>query len=568
LAIAVFPSEENIYTTNFSFGVKFGWLISLPINQSIAMLLSLIAILLLGFFGGQIAQRIGAPPLIGMILVGILIGKEGGNLIAPRVLNLAEELRTIAVMIILLRAGLGLDREKLIQQGTVAIRLGFLPAMTEAIVIALAAIWLFQFDFLTALLLGCVVGAESPAVIVPGMLRLKSLGWGVSKGIPDVILTGSALSDVLVLLLFSLLLNFIAQGAVNNNAIWLLSLQVILQIVLGIVIGYATAKLIILLVAKQNWTQNSVQDTLVTAAIALFIVVLAQKFPYFSGYLATMAMGFFLIEFAPPLARRLRIEFNHLWIVAEIVLFVLMGASIQLQVLENTLIKGIILLIIGLLLGRTIGWYLSTLGSNWNWREKLFLLPGNSAKATVQAAIGAIPLGQGIAGGEIILAIAALSILITAPLGAWAIPTFAPKLLTKSTVDPTKVPVVSRTILLAAIDTSDLAAQVLTKVADFARRSNGEVIVLHVTNTSSETEINQLKILTKKLLLDLPHQFITTTGSIPEEIVRIAKENQVNDIVIGKRGHQSWEKVLVGSVSQAVLETSSIPVILVEQKLQ
>jgi NhaP-type Na+/H+ or K+/H+ antiporter/nucleotide-binding universal stress UspA family protein len=471
-------------------------------------------------------------------------------------------------MIILLRAGLGLDREKLIQQGTVAIRLGFLPAMTEAIVIALAAIWLFQFDFLTALLLGCVVGAESPAVIVPGMLRLKSLGWGVSKGIPDVILTGSALSDVLVLLLFSLLLNFIAQGAVNNNAIWLLSLQVILQIVLGIVIGYATAKLIILLVAKQNWTQNSVQDTLVTAAIALFIVVLAQKFPYFSGYLATMAMGFFLIEFAPPLARRLRIEFNHLWIVAEIVLFVLMGASIQLQVLENTLIKGIILLIIGLLLGRTIGWYLSTLGSNWNWREKLFLLPGNSAKATVQAAIGAIPLGQGIAGGEIILAIAALSILITAPLGAWAIPTFAPKLLTKSTVDPTKVPVVSRTILLAAIDTSDLAAQVLTKVADFARRSNGEVIVLHVTNTSSETEINQLKILTKKLLLDLPHQFITTTGSIPEEIVRIAKENQVNDIVIGKRGHQSWEKVLVGSVSQAVLETSSIPVILVEQKLQ
>lgn len=535
--------------------------------MEISFILSIISILLLGFFAGQLARRIGVPPLMGMILIGIVLGSEVSNLIVPSVLNLAGELRTMAVMVILMRAGLGLDRDKLLKQGNVALRLGVLPAMTEAIAVSLVAIWLFKFDFLTGLLLGCVVSAESPAVIVPGMLRLKSLGWGTSKGIADAILTGSALSDVLVLLLFSLLLNFLSKSVIDSNALWLLPWQVISQIIFGVIIGYLGAKLIIWLVIKQKSTQNSVQDTLITANLALLIVVLAEKFPYFSGYLAAMAMGFFLIEFNPPLARRLRVEFNHLWIVAEILLFVLMGATIQLKVLENILFPGILLLAIGLVCGRTIGWYGATVGSNWNWREKLFLLPGNSAKATVQAAIGAIPLSQGIPGGEIILAIAALSILITAPLGAWAIPTFAPKLLTQDPVDPTKTTIATKTILLAAIDTSDLAISVLTKVADLARRSNGEVIVIHVSNTSTDLEITQLQQLTSRLLLDIPHQFLTVTGSISEEIIRLAQEYQVTDIILGKRGHQPWEKVLVGSVSQTVLETSAVPVILVEQNL-
>ncbi|WP_144870452.1 cation:proton antiporter [Hyella patelloides] len=530
------------------------------------MLFSIVLILLLGFFSGQIAQRIGAPPLMGMIIVGILLGSEVSNLIDSGVIELADELRTIAVMVILMRAGLGLDRDKLIKQGNVALRLGILPAITEMLVVAVVAVWLFQFNFVTGLLLGCVVSAESPAVIVPGMLRLKNLGWGVTKGIPDAILTGSALSDVLILLLFSLLLNFLGQSAINSNALWLLPLQVISQVILGVIIGYLAAKLIVWFVVKQQWTQNTVQNTLIVASLALLIVVLAKEYPYFSGYLSAMAMGFFLIEFSPPLARKLRTEFNHLWIAAEIILFVLMGATIQLKVLENVLLSGILLLVIGLVFGRTIGWYLATVGSNWHWREKLFLLPGNSAKATVQAAIGAIPLSQGIPGGEIILAVAALSILITAPLGAWAIPTFAPKLLTKNPVDPTKTNITTKTILLAAIDTSDIAIQVLTKVGDLARRSNGEIIVVHVKNNSSELEIINLQKLTNKLLLDIPHQFITINGSIPEEIITLAQEYQVTDIVMGQTGHQLPEKILLGSVSQAVLETSSIPVILVSNQ--
>ena len=522
---------------------------------------SLILILLLGFIGGQIARFLGLPSLIGMILMGIILGAEVTQAIAPEVLNLADELRSCAVMIILMRAGLGLDREKLQQQGSVALRLGMFPALTEAVTIAIVAIWLFNFDLPTGFLLGCVVSAESPAVIVPGMLQLKRLGWGVSKGIPDAILMGSALSDVLVLLLFSLMLNLLTQGETGSDAFKLLPWQVLVQITIALALGYFIARLLIFLLAQQNWTQNTVQDTLITAVIALFIVTFAQRFPFFSGYLATMAMGFFLSQLDPPLARRLRREFNHLWIPAEIILFVLMGASIQLQVLEDNLLKGIFLLLIGLFVGRMIGWYLSTLGSNWNWRERLFLLPGNSAKATVQAAIGTIPLSQGVAGGEIILAVAALSILITAPLGAWAIPTFAPQLLSRDWVDPTKVNLESRTLLLAAVDTSPLSVTVLTKTADLARRINGEVIVLHVITTQQPEKVEELRRKCDRLLLDISHRFITINGAIPETIVQVAQDLQVTEIIMGKRGHQSW---LVGSVSQAVLETSSIPVILVE----
>lgn len=450
----------------------------------------------MGFFVGQMARRLKAPALVGMVLVGIVLSPQVGNVIRPEVLGAANSLRTIAVMVILMKAGLGLDREKLAQQGTVALRLGFLPAACEAIAIAVAAVWLLRFDFMTGLLLGCIIGAESPAVIVPGMLRLKSLGWGVKKGIPDAILTGSALSDVLLLLVFSLLLAFLSQGAaaaitlpggITLSPLQLLPFQIIIQIALGVLLGWVTAHMLVSLLAKQNWTQNAVQDSLVAAGFALLLVVLAEDVPVFSGYLAVMATGFFLIELDAPLARRLRGGFDSLWVIAEIILFVLMGASIQLNVLGNTLLVGLLVLAIGTLIGRSLGWYLSTLGSNWTGKERLFLLPGNSAKATVQAAIGAIPLAQGIAGGETILAIAALSILVTAPLGAWAISTFAPKLLERGEVDPTKVAIARRIILLAAI-------------------------------------------------------------------------------VIGKRGHRPLNEVLVGTVSQAVLETSQLPVIVVEDE--
>lgn len=535
---------------------------------------SIIWILLTGFFVGEIAFRLKAPPLVGMVLVGILLGPQISNTIDPSILQAADSLRTFAVMIILMKAGLGLDREKLVQQGGVALRLGFLPATCETIVIALAAMWLLNFDFATGLLLGCIIGAESPAVIVPGMLRLKSLGWGVTKGIPDAILTGSALSDVLLLLVFSLLLAFLSQGTttsitlpggINMNLLQILPFQVTMQIILGAIAGLLMAGILVLLLVKQNWTQNSTQDTLVAGSFTLLLVVLAEKFPIFSGYLAVMATGFFVIEFDPPLGRRLRNGFETLWVVAQIILFVLLGASIPLQVLENVFFVGLLILAVGTLVGRMLGWYLSTLGSNWNLQERLFLLPGNSAKATVQAAIGAIPLAAGIEGGETILAIAALSILVTAPLGAWAIPTWAPKLLEKGEVDPTKVAIARPITLLAAVDTSPLAVDVLLKVAELARRCNGQVVVLHVIQFEERESVEQLRQQTRQLLADIRYQFLTVTGVVSEEIVSVAQEYGVAEIIMGKRGHRLWEHVLVGSVSQAVLEKSLIPVVVVEK---
>lgn len=540
------------------------------------MLESIIWILLGGFFVGQIAQRLQIPALVGMILIGILLGSQGINVLGDEILGIAKDLRVIAVMVILMKAGLGLDRQKLSQQGTVALRLGFLPAACEAIAIALTAMWLLKFDFATGLLLGCIIGAESPAVIVPAMLRLKSLGWGVQKGIPDAILTGSALSDVLLLLVFSLLLAFLNQSNLNQSTaeitflgitlqpLLLLPFQVVLQITLGISLGWLTAKILVLVLVRQNWTQNAVQDVLVTASTALFLVVAADKLPIFSGYLAVMALGFFLIEFDAPLARRLRSGFDSLWAIAEIFLFVLLGASIQIKVLGNNLLVGLVILAIGTLIGRSLGWYLSTLGSNWNWRERIFLLSGNSAKATVQAAIGAIPLAQGINGGETILAIAALSILVTAPLGAWSIPIFAPKLLERGEVDPTKNAIAKQVVLLAAIDTSALAPKVLIKAAELARRNDAEVIALYVIHQENTTQVSNLEALVQLHLADIRHRFLTVSGVSAEAIINNAQNYGASEIIIGKRGHQAIADVLVGSVSQAVLENSQLPVIIVE----
>lgn len=528
----------------------------------------------MGFFAGQIARRLGAPPLIGMILVGVILGPQAASVLSSEVLDSADSLRLVAVTIILMKAGLGLDREKLVQQSSVALRLGFLPAACEAIAITFAAMAVFRFDFPTGLLLGCIIGAESPAVIVPGMLRLKSLGWGVAKGIPDAILVGSALSDVLLLLVFSLLLNFFGRGGVGAvalpggvtlSAVQILPFEVLLEVGLGILIGYGAARATVSLLVRQKWTQNGVQDSLLGAGIAL-LLVLGDKVAPYSGYLAVMAMGYFLVELDGPLARRLRSGFDSLWVVAEIVLFVLLGASVELGVLENVLLPGLLVLAVGLFVGRSVGWYFSTAGSNWNWRERLFLLPGNMAKATVQAAIGAIPLAEGVDGGEVILAMAVLSILTTAPIGAWGTAMFAPRLLERGEVDPAKVAVVTRNVFLAAVDASGFATAVLKKAGSLARQGEGEVVVLHVVDVGGEGAVARLSDRSRRLLSDIRYRFITVSGSVPEEIIRAAEFYGATDIVMGKRGHQPWEKLLVGSTSRAVLESSSIPVIFVEER--
>ncbi len=518
------------------------------------MLGSALLILSLGFLGGQITKRSGIPALVAMIIVGIFLQ----DIIDPRLLESGRDLRMIAVTVILLKAGLGLDAEKLKTQGDVAIRLGFLPATFEAIVVAVMSVLLFHFNWATGLLLGCIVGAESPAVIVPGMLKLKSLGWGVDKGIPDAILTGSALSDVLLLLVFNLLLATLNRS--GDTIGWqLLPLQFLMQILLGILLGYILAWGLNWLLSGQRLSESLIQDTIVVFCVALGTVILAEQFPFYSGYLAVMALGLFLIELNRPLARRLRTGFDSLWVVAEIFLFVLMGASINLSVLGGVIVPALGLLTVSTLLGRGIGWWLATAGSNWTGQEKLFLLPANSAKATVQAALGAIPLSYGIAGGETMLAVAALSILVTAPLGAWAIPAFAPKLLQKGEVDPTKVAVNRKVTLLCAVDCSEITPIVLTKAAELARRCDGKVLVLYVPQRDYDFESVLLPWL-QSSLADIPYELLTPTGVIPETILRVAQDYKVDEIVMG-RGRQPR----LGSVSRSVVESSPVPVVVVSE---
>lgn len=525
----------------------------------------------MGFFGGQIVRRLGGPPLLGMLVIGILLGPEVGDVLSTEVLDSAEGLRTLAVMIILMKAGLGLDRQKLARQGSVALRLGLLPALSEMLVVGAMAIVLFNFDPVTALLLGCILAAESPAVIVPGMLRLKRLGWGVDKGIPDAILTGSALSDVLLLLVFSLLLGILRQdsqgirlGETTLSALQVLPLELMLRIGLGLVAGYLAARILVSLLVKQNWTQKSVQDVLIGAVIALFLIVFEGVLPLYSGYLAVMTLGFVVVQLDAPLGRRLREGFDGLWMVAEIVLFVLLGATLPIAVLGDIWRPGLLLLLLGIGLGRSLGWYLSTLGSDWIWRERLFLLPGNMAKATVQAAIGAVPLAQGVTGGSEILALAVLSILVTAPLGAWGTQHFAPLLLEKGVVDATQVGAVGPVSILAAVDLSPMAERVLLKAADLARRSDGEVLVLYVSDTPDVELLGSLKEMIGRLLVDIRHRVWIRPGVVPEMIVEVARSRSVSEIVIGQPQHRGWDNLLKGSVSQTVLETSPIPVILVK----
>jgi nucleotide-binding universal stress UspA family protein len=260
----------------------------------------------------------------------------------------------------------------------------------------------------------------------------------------------------------------------------------------------------------------------------------------------------------------LRSGFDSLWQIAEIFLFVLLGASIPLEVMGNSWQAGLLIIGLGTLVGRSLGWYLSTLGSNWNTKERLFLLPANSAKATVQAAIGAIPLAQGINGGAEILAISALSILVTAPLGAWAIPTFAPLLLQKGTVDPTKVAVGQKMTLLVAVDTSSLAPVVLSKSAELARMGDGEIIALYVQQSNDPQGLAWLEATVRQMLADIRHRFLVVDGSPVATILNTAAAYRATGIVMGKRGHSPLEQVVVGSISQAVLESSPIPVTIVE----
>ena len=391
------------------------------------MLFSLTLIFLSGIILGSIFNRLKLPQLIGMLLTGIILGPYLLNLLDPKILSISADLRQIALIIILTRAGLNLDINDLKKVGRPAVLMCFLPATFEILSMIIFAPKFLDLGLLDSAILGTVIAAVSPAVIVPKMLKLMEEGYGADRSIPQMIMAGASVDDVFVIVLFT---SFI--GLASNGTFSMLNLiKIPTSIFFGIFIGFLCAILLIYLFRKIH-----IRDSL-KVIIILNISFLLVTFEHsltgiigFSGLLAIMSIGTGIQAKNTMLSKRMSIKYSKLWITAEVMLFVLVGATVNIKYALSASIPAI-LLIITVLIFRMIGVFLCLVGTSLSYRERLFCMIAYSPKATVQAAIGSIPLSMGLPSGNIILTVAVLSILITAPLGAFAIDISYKKLLLK-----------------------------------------------------------------------------------------------------------------------------------------
>ncbi len=369
-------------------------------------------------------EKIKLPGLLGMIFTGILLGPYGVNFISPQIFEISKELKTAALIIILIRAGLGINKEILNKVGLSAIKMSCIPGIIEGFTIALAAKYILGFSFVQGGLLGFIIAAVSPAVVVPQMLDLKEKGFGKKKEIPTLILAGASADDVFAITIFTAFLS-IAAGKTTNYFMMFLSpfISIFLGIALGLFLGIS-----FVLFFKKFHIRDS-KKIIIFMIIAIFFHE-SEKFLPIASLIGIMAMGFVILEKYDILAHRLAAKFNRIWVLAEILLFVLIGSQVNTKVILNSGFLGLSIIIIGLF-ARSLGVFTALYGSNLNLKEKIFCVISYWPKATVQAAIGAIPLEQGIQNGDIILAVAVLSIIITAPLGAVGIKLSHEKLLEK-----------------------------------------------------------------------------------------------------------------------------------------
>ncbi len=381
------------------------------------MLLSFALILLIGMAAGWLCSRVKLPPLLGMLITGIVIGPSCLNVIDSSVLEISAQLRRIALIIILIRAGLNLKTEDLKKVGRPAILMCFVPATFEIIGMALLAPVIFGLSMIDSLLLGTVIAAVSPAVIVPHMLKVMEEGYGTKKGIPQMILAGASADDVFVIVLFTSFSGIAAGGSFEAASLLRIPTSIILGIAGGIVIGLALS----LFIAK---TKLDDTKTIILFLCTAFLLVSAEDAMTgtvgFSGLIAVMAMGMAFAAKASEKGKSVSSGFSRLWTAAEIMLFVLVGAAVNIQYAFQAGPKAI-LLIFAVVLFRMAGVAVCVLGTKLNKKERLFCMLAYTPKATVQAAIGAIPLSMGLAAGETILTVAVVAILFTAPVGAFLI---------------------------------------------------------------------------------------------------------------------------------------------------
>lgn len=390
------------------------------------MAASLAIIILLGLMAGKILERFNMPGLLGMIILGLIIGPYGFNVLQADMINISADLRKIALIIILLRAGLGISKEDLKKNGITALKMSSIPAIIEGFSIALASVKLLGFSFVQGGILGFVIAAVSPAVIVPSMLSLIEGEVGGAKGIPTLILAGASMDDVFAITIFGVFLG-LYSGTGTKVGMKLLSIPI--SILLGILAGGLIA-----LVLVKVFQKSSIGDAIKLLLVLGLAILLTELEGLLKGkvevasLLGVMAMGFIIVEKMPEVGKNLSAKFNDIWVFAQILLFVLVGAQVNIKVALSAGKVGLIIILIGLV-GRSIGVIISLLGTNLNRKERLFCIIAYLPKATVQAAMGAVPLAMGVGSGELILAIAVLSILVTAPLGAIGINYSAEKLL-------------------------------------------------------------------------------------------------------------------------------------------
>lgn len=391
------------------------------------MLTSLALIFLCGLLLGSIFQKINLPPLLGMIITGIILGPHTLNLIDQSVLSISSDLRQIALIIILTRAGLNLDINSLKKVGRPAILMCFVPACFEIIGMVLLAPPLLGISILYALIMGTVVAAVSPAVIVPKMLKLIETGYGKDKSIPQMIMAGASVDDVFVIVLFTSFTGLAQGESFSPISLIQVPISIILGIGLGILIG-----ILLGFFFKKVHMRDSIK-VIIILSISFLLVTLENSLKGIvpiSGLIAIMSIGISLQKIRSDASKRISTKFSKLWVAAELMLFVLVGATVDIKYAFSAGIMAIVL-IFGVLVFRMIGVLICLIKTKLNKKERLFCMIAYCPKATVQAAIGSIPLTMGLSCGNIVLTVAVLSILITAPLGAFFIELLYKKLLKK-----------------------------------------------------------------------------------------------------------------------------------------
>ena len=387
------------------------------------MLTSLALIFLVGLSTAGICQKLKIPRIIGMLITGVVLGPYVLDLLDSSILGISSELRQMALVIILIKAGLSLDLKDLKRVGRPAIMLSFIPASCEIVAYTIFAPMIFGITLIEGAVMGAVLSAVSPAIVVPRMVNLMEKGIGTKKGIPQMILAGASMDDIFVIVLFTTFVSMAQGNGVNLISFANIPVSIVLGILLGAVAGLALSWFFETNYAHKNLVRNSVKVIIIlgTAFLLLTIETALKGTVPVSGLLAVVSMSLVIgIRSVKEVTARLQEKFGKLWIAAEVILFVLVGAAVDIRYTLRAGLGALAMIFIALSI-RALGVLLCTIKTPLNKKERLFCVLSYMPKATVQAAIGSVPLAMGLSCGNLVLSVAVLAIVITAPLGAFGI---------------------------------------------------------------------------------------------------------------------------------------------------